>query len=60
MPNGTTAEVAVLNSSVRPHMDQSTPISSVDLVALFVIKEGGDIVQGFCNRAPNSRRLDSL
>lgn len=45
---------------VRPHVDQSKPISGIDLIALFIVVESGDIIQGFCYAAPNSRYLDSL
>lgn len=45
---------------VRPHMDQTKPISSINLIALFVIKECGNVFQGFCNSAPHASSFGSF
>ncbi|KAJ6403486.1 hypothetical protein OIU84_015400 [Salix udensis] len=37
------------SSLVRPHVDQAMPITSVDFIALFIVKKSSDVFQSCCH-----------
>lgn len=40
---------------VGPYMNKTMSITSIDLVPVFIIKEGSYVLQSLCNRAPYLR-----